>query len=89
LYDKKVMPTAYVLINCDFDHKDEVMKGVNQLPGILESAELDTAYDILVKLNMGTVEELQETIKGHIKRIPHIKSIVTLVTTQDTDRNSL
>jgi DNA-binding Lrp family transcriptional regulator len=83
------MPTAYVLINCDFDHKDEVMKGVNQLPGVLESAELDTAYDILVKLNMGTVEELQETIKGHIKRIPHIKSIVTLVTTQDTDRNSL
>jgi DNA-binding Lrp family transcriptional regulator len=86
---KKVMPTAYVLINCDFDHKDEVMKGVNQLPGILESAELDTAYDILVKLNMGTVEELQETINGHIKKIPHIKSIVTLVTTQDTDRNSL
>ena len=75
------MPTAYVLINCDLDHKDIVMEGVNQLPGILESAELDTAYDILVKLNLGTVEELQETIKVHIKKIPHIKSIVTLVAT--------
>ena len=83
------MPTAYVLINCNFDHRDKVMKGVNQLPGILESAELDTAYDILLKLNVGTIEELQETIKGHIKKIPHIQSIVTLITIQDTDRNSL
>jgi DNA-binding Lrp family transcriptional regulator len=83
------MPTAYVLINCDFDHRDKAMKGVNELPGILESAELDTAYDILIKLNLGTVEELQETIKRHIEKIPHIQSIVTLVTIQDTDRNSL
>jgi hypothetical protein len=79
------MPTAYVLINCDFDHRDKVMKGVNQLPGKLDSAELDTPYDILIKLNLGTVEELQETIKGHVKKIPHVQSIVTLV----TDRNSL
>jgi len=83
------MPTAYVLINCDFDHRDKVMNGVNQLPGKLDSAELDTPYDILIKLNLGTVEELQETIKGHIKKIPHVQSIVTLVTIQDTDRNSL
>lgn len=40
---------------------------------VLESAELDTAYDILVKLNLGTVEELQETIKGHIEKIPSVK----------------
>jgi hypothetical protein len=73
------MPTAYVLINCDLDHKDEVRMEISQLLGVLESAKLDTAYDILVKLNLGTVEELQETLKVHIKKIPHIKSIITLV----------
>ncbi len=73
------MPTAYVLINCDLDHKDEVMMEISQLPGVLESAELETAYDILVKLNLGTVEELQETIKEHIEKIHHIKSIITLL----------
>jgi hypothetical protein len=52
---------------------------ISQLLGVLESAKLDTAYDILVKLNLGTVEELQETLKVHIKKIPHIKSIITLV----------
>lgn len=73
------MPVAYVLINCDLDHKSKVMKELSQLPGILESAELDTAYDILVKLDLGTVEELNETIRGHIKKMSDIRSTVTLI----------
>ena len=76
---KKVMPTAYVLINCDLDHKGEVMKEVSQLPGILEFAELDAAYDILVKLRLGTVEELKETIKGYLKKMPYIRNTIALV----------
>jgi len=47
----KKSDTAYVLINCDLYHKSEVMKEISQLPGILESVELDAAYNILVKLN--------------------------------------
>ena len=73
------MPIAYVLINCDLDHKGEVMKELSQLPGILESAELYAAYDILVKLDLGTVEELKETIKEHIKKMPDIRSTVMLI----------
>ena len=73
------MPIAYVLINCDLDHKGEVMKELSELPGILESAELSTAYDILVKLDLETVEELKETIKEHIKKMPDIRSTVMLI----------
>jgi DNA-binding Lrp family transcriptional regulator len=82
------VPTAYVLINCDLDHKSEVIKELSQLPGILESAELDAAYDILVKLNLGTVEDLKETIKGHLKKMPYVKSTITLVAIEDTYRES-
>ena len=76
---KKLMPTAYVLINCDLDHKDEVMMEVSQLPGIIELAELDAAYDILVKLRVETVEELKETVKGHLRTMPHIRNTLVLV----------
>ena len=79
MHNKKAMTTAYVLINCD--HKSEVIREINQLQGILESAELDAVYDILVKLNLGTIEEIKETINGPLKQIPYIKSIVTLVAT--------
>lgn len=79
------MPTAYVLINCDISHKTEVIKELSQLPGILEVAEVHGAYDILVKLNQGSVDELKETIKWHLKKIPDIKSTVTLIAIESTD----
>jgi DNA-binding Lrp family transcriptional regulator len=76
---KKVKPTAYLLINCDLDHKDEVMMEVSQLPGMIELAELDAAYDILVKLRVETVEELKETVKGRLKKMPYITNTLALV----------
>lgn len=82
------MSVAYVLINCDLDRKYEVMKELSELPGILEAAELDAAYDILIKLRRGTVEELKETINGHLKKIPYVKSTIMLVTQLKTPTNS-
>ncbi|MGA9150539.1 MAG: Lrp/AsnC ligand binding domain-containing protein [Candidatus Nitrosopolaris sp.] len=76
---RKVKPTVYVLINCDLDHKDEVMMEVSQLPGMIELAELDAAYDILVKLRVETVEELKETVKGRLKKMPYIRNTLALV----------
>jgi DNA-binding Lrp family transcriptional regulator len=80
------MPTAYLLITCDLDRKSEVLEEINRLPGILESTELDAAYDILVKLNRCTAIELKDTIKSELKKIPDIKSVVTLVVIEDQDR---
>ena len=76
---KKVKPTAYVLINCDLDQKDEVMMEVSQLPGMIELAELDAAYDILVKLRVETVEELKETVKRHLRKMPYVRNTLVLV----------
>jgi DNA-binding Lrp family transcriptional regulator len=76
---KKVNPTAYVLINCDLGHKDEVIMEVSQLPGIIELAELNAAYDILVKFRVKTVEELKVSVKGHLRKMPYVRNILVLV----------
>jgi DNA-binding Lrp family transcriptional regulator len=73
------MPTAYVLINCDVDHKGEVKNQLDQLPGIFETTELYGPYDILARFNMQRIEDLKDTIKLHLKKIPDIKSTVTLI----------
>jgi len=82
------MPKAYVLINCELDHKSEVMDEITRLPGIVDSAELYGAYDILVKLNRETIEELKETIKLKVKKISYITSVVALVATESIERKS-
>ena len=73
------MPTAYVLINCDANRKETVLNELHRLPGALEVEKIHGAYDILIKLNQGSVEELKETIKWRLKKIPDIKSTVTLI----------
>jgi DNA-binding Lrp family transcriptional regulator len=73
------MPTAYLLINCDLARTREVIGQITELPGILECTELDAAYDILVKINMRTVDELKEVIKSKLKKISDIRSLVALV----------
>jgi DNA-binding Lrp family transcriptional regulator len=83
------MPTAYVLINCGIYHKSEIITEISQLPGVLESAELGGAYDILVKLKLGTIEELKETIMGRLEKIHDVNSTVALIAIEDTGRNSL
>jgi DNA-binding Lrp family transcriptional regulator len=76
---KKGKVTAYVLINCDLDHRSEVIKEISRLTGIFELVELDAAYDILIKLELETVDELKETIKGHLGKVPHIRNTIVLV----------
>ena len=76
---KKGKVTAYVLINCDLDHRSEVIKEISQITGILELVELDAAYDILIKLELETVDELKETIKEHLGKVPHIRNTIVLV----------
>ena len=82
------MPTAYVLINCELSRKTEVIRELSQLSGILEVSEVHGAYDILVKLNQASVDELKETIKWHLKKISDIKSTVTLIAIEGVDRET-
>jgi Lrp/AsnC family transcriptional regulator, regulator for asnA, asnC and gidA len=80
------MPTAYVLINCDLNHKTKVIEELSQLPGIQEASELHGAYDILVKINLKTVEDLKETVKLQLKKMASIKSTVTLIAIESTEK---
>jgi DNA-binding Lrp family transcriptional regulator len=82
------MPTAYVLINCDTNQKEVVIRELHQLPGILEVEDIHGAYDVLIKLNQGSVEELKETIKWHLKKISDIKSTVTLIAIEEANKKS-
>ena len=82
------MPTAYVLINCDANRKEAVIKELDQLPSITEIEEIHGAYDMLIKLEQASVEELKETIKWRLKKIPDIKSTVTLIAIEQANEKS-
>ena len=73
------MATAYVLINCELGSEEAVISELKSIDGVSEVHGTFGAYDILAKVNSDQVEKLRETITWKIRKIPKIRSTLTLM----------
>ncbi|MFQ5920569.1 MAG: Lrp/AsnC ligand binding domain-containing protein [Nitrososphaerales archaeon] len=76
------MPSAYVLINCDFGSEESITKQIAQLAGVKEVKRVYGAYDIIVRVETGSTQELKEALTWKIRRIPQVRSTLTLLLTE-------
>jgi DNA-binding Lrp family transcriptional regulator len=79
------MPTAYVLVLCDYNYPDFeiIINQLKKLPCMIEVNKVDGPYDIVVKLSDNNMDMLKEAIGKHMVRIQGISSTLTLMA--DTD----
>jgi DNA-binding Lrp family transcriptional regulator len=70
---------AYVLINCELGSEDAVILELKSVECVVEVHGTFGAYDILAKVESGQVEALRETITWKIRKIPKIRSTLTLM----------
>ena len=73
------MATAYVLINCELGSEESIISQLKELEGVIEVHGTFGAYDILAKIESGTVEALRETITWKIRKIEKIRATLTLM----------
>ncbi|MFN4336155.1 MAG: Lrp/AsnC family transcriptional regulator [Candidatus Nitrosocaldus sp.] len=73
------MPSAYVLINCDLGSEDEIIREIKSIRGVKEVKGTYGVYDIVVKVDGSNMEELKDTITWKIRRLPKVRSTVTLI----------
>ena len=73
------MATAYVLINCDLGAEEFVISELKSIEGVVEVHGTFGAYDILAKVESSQVEALREIITWKIRKIPKIRSTLTLI----------
>lgn len=73
------MATAYVLINCDLGSEESVISELKSIDDVAEVHGIFGAYDILAKVESKQVETLRETITWKIRKIPKIRSTLTLM----------
>ena len=72
------METLYILINCDLGSEVDIIKELMKSPEVKEVRGTYGVYDIFAKV-LGDTKETMETIVTHkIRRIPKIRSTVTL-----------
>ncbi len=73
------MTTAYVLINCELGSEEAVISELKSMDDVVEVHGTFGAYDILAKVESEQVEKLRETITWKVRKIPKIRSTLTLM----------
>jgi DNA-binding Lrp family transcriptional regulator len=74
-----IMPTAYVLINCDLGSEEEILREIKKLSEVIEVSGVYGVYDIVVKIRSDTMDKLREIITWHVRRIDKVRSTLTMI----------
>ncbi len=72
------MESLYILINCDLGTEVDIIKELTKIPEVKEVRGTYGVYDIFVKLQAESGATLENIITHKIRRIPKIRSTVTL-----------
>lgn len=72
------MDVAYVLIQCDLGSEESIIEQIMEIPEAKEVRGTYGIYDVFCKVESGTKEVLDEVITHKIRKIPKIRSTITL-----------
>lgn len=72
---------AYVMINCESGYETSVLAEIRDLAGVKEIKSTVGNYDIIVKVESESTEQLRDLIAIKIRRTPHILATTTLLCT--------
>ncbi len=73
------MAEAIVLINTDIGTEEEVLQTLSEIEGVTEAYIVYGVYDIVAKVKAETTEALKEIISSRIRRIPKVRSTLTMI----------
>ena len=72
------METVYILIQCDLGKEVEIIEELMKVPEIKEVRGTYGIYDIFCKIQADSNELVDEIITNKIRKIPKIRSTITL-----------
>ncbi len=72
------METLYILLNCDLGAEVDIINELMKIPEVKEVRGTYGVYDIFVKLQGETKETMENVVTHKVRRIPKIRSTVTL-----------
>jgi len=79
------MITAYILLTCEIGSEESVMEELKAIPSVKEVHGVYGVYDILVKVESSSADDLRETITFKIRKIPHVGTALTLTRKEEQE----
>ncbi|QUC65363.1 Lrp/AsnC family transcriptional regulator [Nitrosopumilus sp. K4] len=80
------METAYVLVKSEIAHEMDVMNEILKVNNVKEAKGTFGVYDIFVKIEGNTSQEIEDTITKQIRKINHVLSTTTLSVIPEQDK---
>ena len=77
------MPRAYVLFNVSSGSEDKVLKEVKSIGGVQEAYVSYGVYDLVVKIEADSMEELKELVTHRLRTIDSVRSTLTIILTEE------
>ena len=71
--------TAYIMVTCETGSEESIREEIKSIDGVTEIQSTFGAYDIILKIEMPTVECLRDAITYKIRKISKIRTTTTLV----------
>lgn len=75
------MPKAFKLINTRIGEERKEFQKLSTIPEVKEAHQIYGVYDIIVRLEAITFDELKDEISFQIRQIEDIESTLTLLVT--------
>lgn len=75
----KNLATAFLLLNTKVGLEAEVMKGMKDLDEVKEAHMVDGTYDVIVRMETATMQELKDAVNWKIRRLESVHSILTMI----------
>lgn len=72
------MAQAYIIIRCLRSDEEKILKKLNEIPEVIEADMLLGSYEILCKISAPTYNDISDIVSTKIRKIPDIKSTVTI-----------
>jgi len=73
------MPVAFVLINAELDSEKYIIEQLNKLECVTNVDSVYGVYDLVIKIEANTMEEVKNIISYNVRRINHVRSTLTMI----------
>lgn len=73
------MPRAYVLFSVGSGAEDQVRKDLKKIKGVQEVYVSYGVYDVIVKINTDSMEELKQLVSHRLRKVDNVRSTLTLI----------
>ncbi len=77
------MPMAYVLINTEPKHMENVVSTLEKLDSVVEIFPVYGVYDVVAKIQAETMEKLKDLVTWKVRSLDEVRSTITMLILED------